>query len=427
MSALSVVATGDSFITRRIVAGPQTEALAARLGGAEVCFTNFEMLTPCGEGFPNAESGGTWACGPAEVADDLRALGFNMVAWANNHTLDYSYGGLAATQRELARAGLVAAGVGATLAEAAAPRYLETPAGRVALIGACASFHGTDRAGNQRPDQRGRPGLNPLRHTSTWLLPREELASLAAMAAACGINARFETRVRAGFARPPEPGVVLFGEHRFREGPAGVHTEPHPGDLARLRTAIADARRQAEFVLVSLHAHEQRGGVLAEPAEFVETACRAFIEAGADAVIGHGPHVLRGIEIYQGRPIFYSLGNFFFQNETIENLPSDYFEALGLDLAASTADGLDARTANNTRGFITTPWAWKSVLARFTVEGGRLTGCELHPVDLSDAHRARRGTPRLSDEAAILDHLAELCAPYGTHLEIAGGMARIAL
>ena len=37
---------------------------------------------------------------------------------------------------------------------------------------------------------------------------------------------------------------------------------------------------------------------------------RAVIDAGADAVVGHGPHVLRGMEFYRGRPIVYSLGNF---------------------------------------------------------------------------------------------------------------------
>jgi poly-gamma-glutamate synthesis protein (capsule biosynthesis protein) len=317
--------------------------------------------------------------------------------------------------------------VGATLAEAAAPRYLETPAGRVALIAASSSFHETDRAGAQRFDQRGRPGLNPLRHIPTYHLPREALATLAATADSCGINAAQKMRAKAGFARPLEDGVVAFGQYRFREGPAGLSTEPHPGDLARLKASIGEARRQADFVLVSLHAHEQRGEDLDRPAEFVETACRAFIEAGADAVLGHGPHVLRGIELHQGRPIFYSLGNFFFQNETVENLPADYFEAFGLAQDASTADGLDARTANNTRGFITNPWIWKSVLARLSLEDGRLTGCELHAVAIDAAHRARRGTPRLAAEPDTLAHIAELSAPYGTRLDISGGVARLRL
>ena len=52
------------------------------------------------------------------------------------------------------------------------------------------------------------------------------------------------------------------------------------------------------------------------PADFIPIFARAVIDAGADVFVGHGPHVLRGIEIYKGKPIFYSLSNFIFQNET---------------------------------------------------------------------------------------------------------------
>jgi poly-gamma-glutamate synthesis protein (capsule biosynthesis protein) len=392
-----------------------------------VRFTNFEMLTPCGEGFPNAESGGTWASAPAGVIDDLAAMGFNLVAWANNHTLDYSYGGLAATRRTLERAGLVAAGVGDTLAEAAAPRYLECPAGRVALIACTATCHATDIAGQQRPDQAGRPGVNPLRHTTTYALPAPELTALAAMAESCGINDAHKLRMKAGFADPAPPGVVLFGGHRFRAGPAGTETRANAADLARLTTTVREAARQADFVLASVHAHESRGADKAVPAAFVEEACRALIEAGAHAVIGHGPHVLRGIEIVAGRPIFYSLGNFIFQNETVENLPSDFYEKFGMGLTESAADGIDRRSANNTRGFVADPWAWQAVLPRFVIEDGRLAACTLHAIELGGATRPRRGTPRLTDDPAIFAHLAGLCAPYGTRLEEADGVGRIVL
>ncbi|HSE66624.1 MAG TPA: CapA family protein, partial [Gemmatimonadales bacterium] len=47
-----------------------------------------------------------------------------------------------------------------------------------------------------------------------------------------------------------------------------------------------------------------------EPRGDLRKWARAVIDAGADAVVGHGPHVLRGVEFYKGRPIFYSLGNF---------------------------------------------------------------------------------------------------------------------
>ena len=75
------------------------------------------------------------------------------------------------------------------------------------------------------------------------------------------------------------------------------------------------------------------------------------IDAGATTYIIHGPHQLRGIDIYKGRPIFYSLGNFIFQNETIDPMPADYYEKYGLPDTALASDLYDARFKNGTSGF----------------------------------------------------------------------------
>jgi poly-gamma-glutamate capsule biosynthesis protein CapA/YwtB (metallophosphatase superfamily) len=53
----------------------------------------------------------------------------------------------------------------------------------------------------------------------------------------------------------------------------------------------------------------------------VQFWAHAVIDAGADVVVGHGPHVDRGIEIYAGKPIVYSLGNFIMQNDQVELMP----------------------------------------------------------------------------------------------------------
>ena len=426
---MTFAATGDSFITRRLPETAALAALSAEIASAEVRFTNFEVLTPEGDGFPSAVSGGTWAAAPARVIGDLQRLGFNMMGWANNHTLDYSYGGLAATGRALDRFGVVHAGVGHNLAEAARPRYLECPSGRVALIAVTSSFHESAAAGQQRPDSIGRPGVNPLRFTTRYTLPPERLVALALLAEETGINDGHKARVKEGFAAEVEPGTVVFGEYRFVGGErAGVLTEPHAGDVARTVVGIGEARRQADWVVVSLHAHEMLGMDKEVPAAFLRTFAHACIEAGAHAVIGHGPHVLRGIELHQGRPIFYSLGNFIFQNETVPDLPSDFYEKFGLGLTANVADALDKRSDNNTRGFAANPWAWKSVIARFEFEGDRMTGLELVPVELGHGlTRPRRGTPMLSQDAAILPHLAGLSAPFETEMVIGGGRGRVVL
>jgi hypothetical protein len=74
---------------------------------------------------------------------------------------------------------------------------------------------------------------------------------------------------------------------------------------------------------------------LDEPAQFVVELSRAAIEAGADAVVGHGPHLTLGVEIHRGRPIFYSLGNFILQNDTIEVVPAESYGRFGLGAAAA--------------------------------------------------------------------------------------------
>ena len=83
----------------------------------------------------------------------------------------------------------------------------------------------------------------------------------------------------------------------------------------------------ADIVIVSLHCHES-GANRSVPADFIPIFAKAVIDAGADVFVGHGPHVLRGIEIYKGKPIFYSLSNFIFQNETVLRMPEDSYEAV---------------------------------------------------------------------------------------------------
>ena len=273
----------------------------------------------------------------------------------------------------------------------------------------------------------GRPGVNMLRHSTTYTLPPDRLAALQALAEESGINIAHKLRVKEGFASGLEEGVALFGGHRFQAGPAaGIETAANKHDVARVVAAIGEARRQGDHVLVSLHAHEMRGGEKARPAAFLEDFSRACIDAGAHAVIGHGPHILRGIEIYQGRPILYSLGNFIFHNETIGALPSDFYEKFDLDLTANVADAIDKRSAVNTRGFAADPWAWKSVIARWRWQDDALADLELIPVELGyGLHRAQRGTPKLSTDPTILPHLAELSEPYGTKMEISSGTGKV--
>ena len=132
------IATGDSFITRRIPDKGYSgfEDLKTLIEKHDVRFTNLEMTFHDDEAFPAAASGGTWAVSEPAMLDDMKRYGFNLFNTANNHSGDFGQLGVLATIRHLKERNMVFAGTGATLQEASKACYLETPQARVALIGA---------------------------------------------------------------------------------------------------------------------------------------------------------------------------------------------------------------------------------------------------------------------------------------------------
>lgn len=430
LETITFTATGDSFITRRLPGqGPEFREIKELIERADAKFTNFEMTVQEGdEGIPGAVSGGTWARAKPEVLEDLKNFGFNLVAWGNNHTLDYSISGMKATERFLDHFGFVHGGAGDNLAKASEPRYLETLGGRIAMIAAVSTFHESWAAGDQRKDINGRPGVNPLRYQTVHRVSAEQLRKLNEVASVTGINAARNLSIKEGFKTARTDGLLQFGDHLFGEGKPGKETTPDKRDLARIIRSIHEAKRQADYVLISIHAHEMKGEEKSLAAGFLETFARRCIDEGADAVIGHGPHILRGIEIYKNRPIFYSLGNFIFQNETVTHLPSDFYETFGLGQTDSVADALDARSRNNTIGFGVKQEIWESVLPFWKMEAGELTELTLYPIELGYGQpRYRRGWPQLSKDSSILQRIAALSEKYGTQLVIEEGVAHVML
>jgi poly-gamma-glutamate synthesis protein (capsule biosynthesis protein) len=81
----------------------------------------------------------------------------------------------------------------------------------------------------------------------------------------------------------------------------GVQTEPDKDDLDAVLASITQGHRQADWVIGSIHAHETKPGTDDQPADFVVTLAHAAIDEGADIFIVHGPHNVRGIEIYKGK------------------------------------------------------------------------------------------------------------------------------
>lgn len=428
---LSFAAAGDSFITRRLpsVENASFRKLAEFLQRADVRFTNLEVTVHNREGVPSALSGGTWAAAHPEVLRDLKAYGFNLVAWANNHTLDYLYEGLHATKRHLDQFGFVHAGVGHNLAEASEVKYLETRNGRVALIAATSTFHEFWAAGEQRPDMIGRPGVNPLRYRVEHRISEERMRQLQEIAEVVEINAEEKLLQKEGFVVDPDSDAFRFGKYTFKIGPEeGRRTFPHQSDMTRILSRIQEAKRQADIVLVSIHAHEMKGEAKDQPADFLVEFSRKCIDEGAHGVIGHGPHIVRGVEIYKGRPIFYSLGNFIFQNESVSHLPADFYEKYGMGHEDNVADALDKRSHNNTKGLGAAPKVWSSVIPYWVMEDGTLKELHLYPIDLGFGQpRYRRGWPELSEKTEVLKNLQALSLPFGTEMIIERGVGKVVL
>ena len=111
-------------------------------------------------------------------------------------------------------------------------------------------------------------------------------------------------------------------------------------------------------------------------------------------VVGKGRHFLRGVEIYKGKPIFYSLGNFIFENETIEFLPAENYLTYQLGSEATAADFYDRRSNNDTRSYPADERYWKSVIALPSFRAGKLEKIELLPITLGQKKpRPQRGRP----------------------------------
>lgn len=431
MKPISFVATGDSFITRKLSA-QQTQSfneISSLIQSADVRFTNLETTIHEQEGYPAAFSGGTWAMSTPRVLEDLKAYGFNVMAWANNHTLDYSHGGLLATKRYLDQAGIVHAGAGEHMAEASAPAYVDVNNKRIALISVTSTFHESGIAGDQRPDMGGRPGVSPLRFETTFVVTEKEMESLQIIAKKSHMNAMRESKIKEGFIQATEEETFYFGEQRFVVGrEAKKVTTANEQDLKRLKVRIMEARRQADAVVVSIHSHEMDGVDKAIPAQFLEKAARACIDEGADAIIGHGPHVLRGIEVYKGKPIFYSLGNFIFQNDSVAALPADFYEKYGLDHYATVADAIEARSSNDTKGFAMNKHFWESIIAVWEMDENKVAKIKLYPIELGFGKRRHtRGWPTLTKDVNVLKHLQHLSERYGTTIDIKGEIGMIYL
>lgn len=413
---ISFALVGDAIVSRplSVNAEPEHEEMVRAIRGADVAFANLEIVFQAVDALtPMVSDRESYMFADPAMAQDLADIGFDMVSRANNHALDYGWEGMRATSRALDEAGIVHAGVGENLALAERAAFLDVAAGRVALISTASTYEDFHAARPQRRDIRATPGLNPLRHQRVAVLDSRRFDALREIARALGQSAGDGT------------GLSFFGQSFTAGEEPGIRTTADPSDLARILASVRAAREEADWVVVATHTHES-AGAREIPAEFLVEYAHAAIDAGADVFVGTGPHVLRGIEIYKGRPVFYSLGNFAFENETVAFRPSAEWERVDLPAEAHTTDYYDERQRTSNGYFTQDAVYWESVVALPVFRGGRLDEIRLLPLTLGfGTPRSQRGRPvRAGAELSvrILERLAVLSRELGTGIRVEEGI-----
>jgi len=434
---------GDNNIVTLATArqnNPKFMAAVAELRKGDAVFNNLETTFPEPDDYPGGAPRSENIFSDPSLLKELQWIGFNLFGTANNHALDYGIPGLLHTIQTLKQDGAVYAGTGVDLGHARAAGYLSTPHGRVGLIACASTFPQDSPAGQTRPDVRGRPGLDPLRYDTRYRVSAAELEALQKlnenlkMMATPGGTSANPTLT---FVFPPSGPSGNYGTYAtFEESDKpGVYTTPDRNDVAGLTRSIQNARYFSDYVVASIHAHEgipgQAAGAVEIPAQFVEAYAHAAIDAGADVFVGSGPHVLRGIEIYKGKIILYSLGNFITENWLVDPEASTMYDRFNLGLDELAAAPHNARSDYGRKDEPSWPLYWQSAIAHVVFRDGRPVEVKLTPITLGYGYRTSdRGWPEVaegSEATQILERLQKLSEPYGTKIAISNGVGTITI
>ena len=281
-------------------------------------------------------------------ADSLARAGFDVISMAGNHVMDWGNEAFFETRANLERVGIQVVGAGANISEARRPVLFTLEDGtRVAFLAYSSILPHSYWA-----DER-RPGCAPMRAFTVY----EQI------------------------------------EHDQPGTPARIHTYPHREDLAALEADIRSAKAQADLVFVSLHwgIHFVRAVI----ADYQRDVARVAIAAGADAILGGHAHILKGCELIDGKPVFYSLCNF------ATDLKMDPAHAASKSFNEIRV--LAEEWEPDFESLYNFPTAARlSMVARFEVAGGKMLRAGFLPV-----HIGRDAVPRFP-EAGSEDHEAVL-------------------
>jgi len=326
-----MILTGD--VNLLSVTDPQVpfRRVAETLKTADVVFGNLECcLFDAPEVRPEEGFYVPIAAGPA-----LSHAGYAAVGTANN--VNFGRHAILSSLAQLDQMGIAHTGSGANLAAARAPAIVERDGLRYGFLQrTCVYWAHGHEAG-------------------------ESSAGVAAVRTITAYRPQIEsnrTLTRAGM--PPE-----------------ILTWTDPAYLATFRDDVAALRKQADVVVVSVH-----WGLEAEVLAYQAELAHAAVDAGADAVMGHGPHVALGMEVYRDKPIFYGMGNFSFNVGHWERKHGD----------------------------------WLGLLARIDLRQDRVAKVSCVPVRHSRANETLLRT--VAEERAEMEVLVARSAKLGTELRL---------
>lgn len=302
------------------------------------------------------------------IASSIRGVGVDVATVANNHALDYGPEGLLETIEVLEGAGVAVVGGGTQLEEAMQPAILSGRDFTVAVFGLASTLPPGYAAGPRRP------GIAPVR-----------------------ANSRFRID---SVALDEQPGISPW-----------VETEAVEEDVRRACEQIAEVRPEVDLVVVQMHWGVPNGWCAAFQgplADYQRPLGHALIEAGADLIVGHHPHVVHGVERYGRGLVAYSLGNFL-------------FHSMGAEEKLSVAENDPPYDLTS----LQTGEALETVLMEIRVERGRMRQARFLPACMDE-----KGEPEFLSGArarAVLDRLADRSSQLESSVEIRTGEAVIDL
>lgn len=255
--------TGLVLETAGMDADEQLDLVRPILAGGDITFGQLETpISNRNSPRRTAHSADT-ILDPDACARVLVNGGFDVMSFAGNHTSDMGFDAISDTLEAAKRHGLMLMGAGMDIHEAREPAIVERNGTKVGFL-AYASVVPPDAEARE-----DKPGMAPVRATTRY--------------------EQFDW----------QPGT-----------PPKIISEAVPEDLKAMVGDIEKLRPQVDVLAVSFH-----WGIHFEPATvamYQYEVGHAAIDAGADMILGHHAHILKPIEVYKGKPIIYSMGNFVF-------------------------------------------------------------------------------------------------------------------